>query len=118
MSFSSRTGTILLEVLVSMTILAFGCVVVLDATNQIVSSSLHVSATEAIVLDADQYMAAISLWSRDELDRHLGSHRRGIWVLDVQRPAAMLYDVSIMDSTASHEWIRTTLYRPAAVSTP
>ena len=106
----------MLEVLVSMTILAFGCVIVLDATNQIVSSALQVSVTETTVLEADQYMAAISLWSGDELDRHLGSHRRGVWVLDVQRPSATLYEISIMDSTASHEWLRTTLYRPAALS--
>jgi len=112
MNDASRQGFVLLEVLVAMTILLFGCVVVLDATNGIISSALHTSATEASVMDADQYMVAISLWPRNELDRHLGSHRRGDWILSIQRVSAALYDVSIADSTARREWIRTTLYRP------
>ena len=109
MNTSSRKGVVLLEVMIAMTILTFGCVVVLDATNGIISSALHVSATEASVMDADQYMVAISLWPRSELDRHLGSHRRGDWLLAIQRVGPTLYDVSIMDSTESREWLRTTL---------
>jgi type II secretory pathway component PulJ len=116
MNGSIRRGVVLLEVLVAMTILAFGCVVVIASMNSIVDSAIHVSDTEKQVVDADQYMTAISLWPRRELDRHLGAHRRGIWMLDVERPAMTIYVVSIMDSTAHHEWLHTALFRPVTPS--
>lgn len=114
----TRTGAVLLEVLVAMTILAVGCVMVLGATNEIVSNAIHVAGVEAEVMRADQFMGAVSIWPRSELDRHLGAHRRGEWVLEIQRPDPSLYEVTIMDSISSRAWLRTTLYSPSPMVAP
>lgn len=108
----ARPGSVLLEVIVSLVILAFAGVAALGASRSLAATATHMSDTEATVLRADQFMASISLWPREDLDRHLGMHRRGEWMLNIQRSVPTNYDVSILDSTASYEWIRTSLYRP------
>jgi hypothetical protein len=107
---------VLLEVIVALTILAFGCLAVMSATDQIGSTAFQVAATEAATGRADQYLTAISLWPREELDRHLGAHRRGEWVLEIERPDPVLYEVRLSDSTAQREILSTTLYRAAPLA--
>lgn len=111
MKLRNSRGSVLLEVLVALLILAFGGLVVVDSSARIAAIAFRVADTEAMFRQADQYMTAISLWSPEELNRHLGRHRRGRWVLDVQRTANALYEVNVMDSTASRTLLHTTLYR-------
>lgn len=62
---------------------------------------------------ASAFLDAVSLWSRADLDRHLGTRRQGPWSMEVQHPAASLYTVVITDSNGSYELLHTALYRPA-----
>lgn len=110
------TGSVMLEVLVAMTILGFAGVAVVSATREMVGTALRVCSAEEDMWHADTYLAAISLWPRDELDRHLGEHLRGGWVLRIERPDPELYDVQLADSTTGHRVLHTVLYRPVPMT--
>jgi hypothetical protein len=71
---------------------------------------------------ASAFMHAISLWSREDLDRHLGARDEGAWVLRVQRDAPGIYDITIAERTeptdrdsanpSGRALLATSLYRP------
>ena len=66
---------------------------------------------DAEVRAASTFLHAVSLWTRDDLDRRLGDRPQGGWRLRVQRPAPTLYEVVLADS-AGGELLRTSLFRP------
>lgn len=110
-SVHTRAGSIMLEVLVAMTILGFAGVAVVSAAREVAGTAIHVSHAEQEMWHADTYLSAISLWPRDELDRHLGEHLRGGWFLRIERPDPELYDVQLADSATGHSVLHTVLYR-------
>lgn len=112
-----RRGGALLEVLIAMTILG------------IAGASMAVLATESGRLvrraqdrevelrRADALFTSVALWTREDLDRHLGDHPQGPWRLTVMRPTSVLYDVALRDTIGMRLVLHTVLYRPAATGT-
>lgn len=61
---------------------------------------------------AAQLLTAVSLWPRDDLDRHLGTTPQGPWRLSIYRTEPMLYEVTLADSGGGPAVLQTTLFRP------
>jgi type II secretory pathway pseudopilin PulG len=106
-----RRGAALLEVLVALAIL--GAV----GTS---ASALVIGAQQALrsahrrddeVRRASELLDAVALWSRDDLDRHLGDRPQGEWRLEVRQEWPTVYEVALRDS-AGVPVLRTALFRP------
>jgi hypothetical protein len=69
---------------------------------------------EATMRAANALFDAVSLWSRDDLDRHLGNRTQGAWLMRVDRPTPTLYVATLTDSATHVELLRTSLFRPEA----
>lgn len=79
-----------------------------QATNALGNARRAETETRAV----NRLLQAAALWTRDDLDRHLGSRSQGTWRMRVERPFPALYVVSITDSTERRELLRTSLFRP------
>jgi mannose/cellobiose epimerase-like protein (N-acyl-D-glucosamine 2-epimerase family) len=75
-------------------------------------SAFHALASEAEINRASALLDAVTLWSREDLDRHLGTRQQGPWLMHVDRDDRSIYYVSLRGSTDHHELLRTMLYRP------
>lgn len=105
-----RAGAALLEAILALLILGTACVAA-------VSMAATFSRTVAVARQQDQalrrasaFMDAVSLWTRDDLDRRLGDREQGPWRLRIDRPVPMLYTLVLSDS-AGTELLRTSLFR-------
>jgi prepilin-type N-terminal cleavage/methylation domain-containing protein len=105
-------GVVLLEVLIAMAILGVvGAAVAAMAVGA--SDAVHrAQGADADLRRASNFLEAVALWPREDLDRHLGSRRQGAWRLDVQHPVRSLYTVVLTDSGGAHELLHTALFRP------
>ncbi len=115
----ARPGVVLLEALIALVILTTAGA----AAVTIVAESAHdvqrIRSSESEMRAASAFFDAVSLWSRDDLDRHRGTHRQGAWLMRVDRPTPTLYVAILTDTIARTELLRTSLYRPeAAHATP
>jgi len=108
----SRRGALLIEVLAALAIFSVAAVTCLAFLVQLSDSEHRAIATERRLTDQDRLMAAYSLLSREDLDRRLGRRVVGSYLVEVQRPSAELYRVTIGDSSAVD--LATLLYRPDA----
>ena len=73
--------------------------------------SSRTERAEMEIAEASEFLEAVALWPRGDLDRHLGNRRNGPWRLAVFRPTERLYEVTIRDSTDSRTLVATTLFR-------
>lgn len=113
---SSRSGAVLLEVIIALTILAtagLGAVIMVAETGRVVERA---RAIEREVEAASALMDAVSLWPREDLDRHLGDHPQGAWRMSVDRESGSLYVVTISDTAKGAALISTVLYRKEAAN--
>lgn len=53
---------------------------------------------------------------REDLERRLGTHIQGPWLLDIERPVAQLYSIAVLDSTSKHALLNTVVYRAVPVA--
>lgn len=60
---------------------------------------------------ADHLLSAISLWTRADLDRHLGRHAEGQFRMGVNRIEPTLYEVILADTASGAPVLATLLYR-------
>jgi len=110
-----RSGAVLLEAIVALAILSIAGTWAVAMANQ-ASIALH----QAIDADRDierasAFVDAVSLWPREDLDRHLGDRAEGPWTLMIQRETLVLYDVTLTDGPPpGRVLLHTTLYRPLA----
>lgn len=107
----SRPGVVLLEVVVALTILATGGVTMIALASQSMDALRRAHAAEEETSRASAFLYAVSLWPREDLDRHLGDRPQGHWRLLVARPLPTLYTVTLTDSTGSNTLLSTALYR-------
>jgi type II secretory pathway pseudopilin PulG len=107
-----RLGAVLLEVLIALAILGFVAASTLTFAAEGAARVRSNRVTEAELRGASALLDAVVLWSRGDLDRHLGRRRQGEWTMEVQRPAASLYEVSLEDRQTGRLLLHTSLYRP------
>ena len=111
----SRKGVALLEAIVALTILAFAGTVTVSLTSSAASAVHRVRAAEKDTRAANAFLAAVSLWTRADFDRHLGDRPQGGWIMRVDRVGSTLYAASLADSASRHELMHTAFYRPVDV---
>lgn len=106
-----QAGAVLLEVLVALAVLGIVAGSAAWQTGEWLRTVRHVHDVEAEVRAGQALLAAVSLWPRDDLDRHLGGSAQGPWTLLVERPAPDLYQVALRDTASRATLLRTVLYR-------
>lgn len=112
MRSTRRPGFALLDAIVGLFILAsagMAAVVMAASAARTVSA---VQQSDAELRDADAFLHAVALWTRDDLDRRLGERVQGPWRLHIQRAAPELYVVALTDSLSARVLLRTALHRP------
>jgi type II secretory pathway pseudopilin PulG len=107
-----RAGAALLEAIVALTILAIAGTAAVVMASESARTVRHAREADAEVRAASDFLDAVSLWPREDLDRHLGSRVEGPWRMRVDRPAQTLYVVSLADTAGGPELLRTALFRP------
>ena len=108
----ARKGAVLLEAIVALTVLA----TVGGAAAWLAADSMHsVNRTherENELRSAARFMTAVTLWTREDLDRHLGRRRQGPWMMEVVRSDPVVYAVSLTDTASGAVLLRTAFFRP------
>lgn len=110
---AGERGVALLEVLVALTIFATAALGLVSLLAQSAEHERRAEDAERVLADEERLMTALSLLLRSDLDLRLGSRTAGPYVVEVQRPAAALYRVSIAraDAPAAPDLV-TLAYRP------
>jgi type II secretory pathway component PulJ len=107
----------LLEAMVAMAILAGAGTSLVAALDAGVRSEHQARLRETSLLSADRVLAALTLLGRTDLDRRLGRHPVGEFVVDVQRPDRALYRIAVAEARAPEvEMLVTVVYRPEEVA--
>jgi type II secretory pathway component PulK len=109
-------GAALLEVLVALALFSIAAVGSLERLAQLSHAEAQSEERERNFADADRLMAAMSLLTRSDLDLRLGRRVVGDMVVEVQRPRAVLYRVSIGRGEIPD--LTTLLYRPGPSRAP
>ena len=102
---------ILFEVIIALTIFVIAG---LSAVTWVRQTMLTVERAHTAVNDvsaASGYLDRIALWTREDLDRHLGERRQGHWKVRIERPTPTIYDVTVCDSSGRRTLLRTWVYR-------
>jgi type II secretory pathway pseudopilin PulG len=107
----ARDGVVLLEVLVALAILGASGAALAALAVGATDTVRRAQARDVEIRRASDFLDAVALWSREDLDRHLGARPQGDWRLEVRHPAPSLYLVSLQDS-ANAPLVATALYRP------
>jgi type II secretory pathway pseudopilin PulG len=114
-----RRGAVLLEAMAALAILASAAVVMVSFAAENARAVERARGAETEMRAANTFFSAVALWSRDDLDRHLGDRHQGHWIMNVARGRPTLYVVTLSDSTRRTVILRTSLYRPdTAHATP
>jgi type II secretory pathway pseudopilin PulG len=107
----SIRGAALLEALVALALLGtVGSAAAWSATESL-QAVQRMHTREAEQRAADRFFTAVSLWPREDLDRHLGSHPQGRWRLRVDRPLPSIYAITLSDTTSGAALLQTALFR-------
>jgi type II secretory pathway component PulJ len=104
-------GAVLLEVIVALAILSVGAVTALATLRDASLAVERSRQAETRFRHADRFLQAVALWSRQDLERRLGTHPQGPYRLDIERPQEGLFHVILIDSLTGAELLQTALYR-------
>lgn len=105
----------LLETLIALTIFSLAGIGMLGVARATSISVFDALSAEAEINRASALIDAVTLWSQEDLDRHLGTRRQGPWLMHVDRDDRFIYYISLRDSTDRHVLLETMLYRPELV---
>lgn len=102
----------LLETLVALVMLMTAGATIVALAVEASHATGHAAAAERELRRANGFFVAVTLWPREDLDRHLGSHEQGPWRLEVERSTPALYTLTLSDSLGARTLLRTIVYRP------
>ncbi len=111
-----RSGAVLLEVIVAMTIFAIASTTTLVRAAQARYVVVLAHASEDRLGAASAFLDHVVLWSREDFDRHLGAHPQGKWLLDVEHPEPALYTIALLDGSSHEQLLDTVVYRAVRLS--
>lgn len=109
---SSRTGMVMLEVILGVAILGMAGVGLVTLLTQTLHTVRQGRAAERRTASAVQLLDRATLWSESELASRRGRSRIGDWNLDVAAPQTQLYTLVVLDTLTGAPVLRTTVYRP------
>lgn len=107
-----RQGFVLLEAVVALTIVA------LTAATAVALAAASTRATHAArqrdaeIRAASGFLGAVVLWPRADLDRRLGEHEQGPWLLRIDRPAPTVYTIRLSEGQHGTVLLETAVFRP------
>lgn len=108
----NESGAGLLEVIAAVAILSIAAVTAVTASAESVNAVRRAREADVELRTAAAFLEAVALWTRDDLDRHLGDRPQGTWRMTVGRPLPTLYTVALSDSATGRILLRTSLFRP------
>jgi type II secretory pathway pseudopilin PulG len=108
----SERGAALLEVLVALTILTVAGVSAITMASGAAQTMRKAREADVEMRKASTFFEAVALWSRADLDRHLGERAQGSWLMRVDRVDPVFYVVSLTDSASQRTLLETALFRP------
>lgn len=108
----ARTGTALLDVVVSLVVLGLSGTGLLTLLGQTAHSVRQVRGTERETRRASDYLARLVVADRALLLSMVGQTVSRGWIVTVGQSSPDLFDVVIADTTTSASILHTTLYRP------
>ena len=108
----ARAGAVLLEVIIALAILATAGAAITLLASESAHAVRLARAADAESARASAFLDAVALWPRADLDRHLGDRAQGRWRMRMDHPTPTLYVVTLTDSAARIELLRTALFRP------
>jgi type II secretory pathway component PulJ len=118
MSGTNR-GVVLLEVLVALAVLSATGLGLVELVGAGLRSEQDARIREQALANEERVLAALSLLGRADLDRRLGNHRLGEFVVAVERPEAALYRIALADTIAPGvEALVTVVYRREQTRAP
>lgn len=107
-------GAVLLEAILAIALLAtIGSAAAWLASEQLRAVG-RTHEREQEVRRANRLLTAVSLWPRENLDRHLGDTKQGPWRMRIDRVTPVLYAVSLADTMTGNVLLRTALLRHEA----
>jgi type II secretory pathway component PulJ len=105
-------GVALLEVLVALALLSATGLALAELVGAGLRSEQDSRSRERTLATEERVFAALSLLARGDLDRRLGRHRLGEFIVNVERPEPTLYRVALADALAPDvEALVTVVYR-------
>ena len=108
-------GAALIEAIVAMAILSVGGLGVIAALHESLRSEASLRKREETTLNASRVLSAMVLLTRTDLERRVGSHAVGEFLVEVQRPQPTLFRIGIAEREApSVETLVTVVFRPEA----
>ncbi len=112
-------GWALLEVLVAMAILSASGLALVGLVSAGLGAERDARARERTLATEDRVLAALSLLKREELNRRLGRHGLGEFVVDIERPEPTLYRIALAQVRSPDvEDLVTVVYRAEARNVP
>jgi Tfp pilus assembly protein PilV len=113
----TERGLALLEVIIALSILAGAGIAFVAALGEALRNEEQLRRRETTLLAADRVLTDMSLQTRQDLDRRLGSYPAGEFTITVQRPEPTLYRISVAElGSPEVETLVTVVYRPAVPS--
>lgn len=111
-SLRSRAGVALLEAIVALAILGVVGSAGAMTASELTRAVARVQEREAMTRSAARLLTAVSLWPREDLDRHLGRTAQGPMEMWVDRIEPTLYWVTLSEAATNRRLLQTTLFRP------
>lgn len=109
----SRRGAALLEAIVALAILATVGAAAAGMASDSLRTVEHLRQTESDVHRAVQFITAVAMWPREDLDRHLGRTVQGPWNLVVDRRSATFYQITLISRATGRVTLQTAVVRAA-----
>src|SRR5436190_8699102 len=91
----SERGVVLLEVLVSLVILATAGIALVELVGYGMRGEREARLREGTLATEERLLTALTLLKRDELDQRIGQRKIGEFIVDVQRPEPTLYRIAL-----------------------
>jgi len=88
-------GVVLLEVLVAVAILSASGLALVSVVSAGLRSEWDARERERTLAAEERLLAELTLLKKGDLDRRLGRHPLGAFVVDVQRPERTLYRIAL-----------------------
>ncbi len=109
-------GVVLLEVLVAVAILSASGLALVSLVTAGLRAEWDARGRERTLATEERLLAGLTLLNRRDLDRRLGRHSLGEFVVDVQRAERTLYRIAIAEgrSPGGVEALVTVVYRREA----
>jgi type II secretory pathway pseudopilin PulG len=107
-----RDGVVLFEVLIALVILSSAGVAAVTLASTVTRTIAVARDRDQDVREASAFLDDVALWSREDLDRHLGQRDEGVWLLRIDHPVPSIYSVVLSDTGAAGALLQTFVYRP------